>query len=156
MYSHTYKHLSTAQDWLTFWDLIPSMLTTNPTPQASDSNCGSYRPCLYGRPLNGFTSISTRSLYVCVVCLSVCLSVCPFVGRGWSVGQWSITFCTFSLICPSVGQSSVSRSVNSDHKPVVAVCYSKFVDLDLYHYWCISVRSEIQQRWIYYFFNELL
>ena len=30
---------------------LPLMLTTKPTPQASCSNQGSYKPCLLGKPL---------------------------------------------------------------------------------------------------------
>lgn len=37
-------------EMLTWWDLFPSMLTTNPTPQASLSNLGSYSPVAGGNP----------------------------------------------------------------------------------------------------------
>src|SRR5688572_17744975 len=33
------------------WDLRPLMSTTKPTPQASCSNAGSYKPCLGGKPV---------------------------------------------------------------------------------------------------------
>ena len=35
------------------WDFRPLMLTTNPTPQASCSNRGSYKPCFLGNPVKG-------------------------------------------------------------------------------------------------------
>src|SRR5262245_45866135 len=45
------KFLSTVRAWLTIaWDLRPLMSTTNPTPQASCSWAGSYRPCAAGSP----------------------------------------------------------------------------------------------------------
>lgn len=60
--------------WLTLWDLEPSMLTTNPTPQASLSRVGSYRPWGWGSPGNcpSIVDISSLTDLMGIDCCSTC------------------------------------------------------------------------------------
>ena len=53
--------------WMIVWDFRPLMSATNPTPQASCSNCGSYSPCLAGGPVRGLRLLATALFLVRVI-----------------------------------------------------------------------------------------
>src|SRR5690349_21313086 len=62
-------------------DLRPLISTTNPTPQASCSNAGSYKPCLLGGPSLKAGAGAPSPLGLGVICSCCCIVAIRFKAK---------------------------------------------------------------------------